>query len=96
MKIIYTGSADTKSYSSADLKKAGLDHAKLTFSPGEVVEVPDAVGQALTSDRGLFASDSFAQAEEAAPEESPEEPLPGIVDNVSASEGDAKGKKGKR
>jgi hypothetical protein len=70
MHIKYTGTADFKSFTAADLKKGGVeDEKKITFIPDEIIEVSDALGEALTAPDGLFATDPFEVVE---PEDVPE------------------------
>lgn len=67
MKVKYTGTSDFQEFSAADFSKAGVEQRKLSFARGEVVEVDDAVGEALTStdaDESIFWDFSFEQVED--------------------------------
>lgn len=67
MKVKYTGISDFQEFGAEDFKKAGVEQRKLSFARGEVVEVDDAVGEALTStdaDESIFWDFSFEQVED--------------------------------
>lgn len=64
MKVKYTGYADFQVFSAPDFAKAGVEGKKTTFPKGEPVEVSEEVGQALTSDEGIFANYQFKEVDE--------------------------------
>jgi hypothetical protein len=61
MIVKYTGNADFQVFSAADFKKADLEQNQLKFAKGEPKKVKDEVGQALTSEDGIFGDFSFEE-----------------------------------
>lgn len=64
MKVKYTGDSDFQIFDAADFKKAELEGRKTVFAKDQSIEVDDAIGDALTSDEGLFGPYSFEKVEE--------------------------------
>lgn len=93
MNVTYDGPSDTRSFNSKDFQKADLEHKAITFKMGEVTEVSDEVGQALTAKTGLFSTDKFSEVK--AEEPKAEEGEPELDLGVEDPKTDTKGKKSK-
>lgn len=63
MKVMYTGTSDTRGYSKADFEKAEVDHAGMKFKQNEPTEVPDELGKALL-EHALFQGEGFKEVKE--------------------------------
>jgi hypothetical protein len=76
MNIAYTGSADFQEFSKNDFEKAGIEDAKaMRFAKGQPAEVPDEVGEALTSKEGIFGDHSFVNLDNVEEGDTEEETL---------------------
>jgi len=63
MKVMYTGTSDSRGYSKADFAKAKVDHAGVKFMQNEPTDVSDELGKALL-EHDLFKGEGFKEVTE--------------------------------
>jgi hypothetical protein len=67
MHVKYTGGADIRQLATEDLEKVGLKaHKAVTFTKGDVVQVSDELGKALTDAKSkIFGKGEFTELSQA-------------------------------